>query len=118
MTGPDREQGAAVVAAVAMCALLVLVGAACAGAVGLVISQRRAAGAADLAALAGAAAGLRGQDPCAEAAVIAAEHGADVLGCDGRDGEVRVVVGVPALWGRIVRARARAGPAALAGRAD
>ena len=95
----------------------VLVSLALAGAAGgqVLVAQRRAAAAADLAALAGAVAGQEGQEPCPAARRMAGLGGATVAWC-AVDGErVRVVAEVDLrLAGHdlTVRARAHAGPRA------
>lgn len=82
---------------------------------GAVVAQRRVASAADLAALAGAAALQRGADGCAEAALVSRRNGGEVFSCRASATEVRVTVRAhgPRLLGRslTVSAQARAGPA-------
>jgi secretion/DNA translocation related TadE-like protein len=82
---------------------------------GAVVAQRQAAAAADLAALAGAAALQAGGDGCAEAAAVTVRNGAEVVSCLVAGAELRVTVRAEtaALFGRslTVSARARAGPA-------
>ena len=106
------EQGAATVLAVALTALLGLVAVIGVGVGGLVSAHRRVAGAADLAALAGAAARERGLDPCAAAMTIAGRNGATVTECSVGPASILVVAQseVAGLEGVRVRARARAGP--------
>lgn len=109
------QRGAATVVAVALAGVLLLVGAAT-GVVGaIVVAHRRAQAAADLAALAGAVAQGRGQDPCAAAAEVAGVNGAVVATCrvDGADVLVEVRVAGPRWLGqdRDLLAAARAGPA-------
>jgi secretion/DNA translocation related TadE-like protein len=71
----------ATVAAVATVGLFLLVAAALVQ-VGLVIAAKhRVQAAADLAALAGSAASLRGDDGCAAARVVAGRNGADLVSC-------------------------------------
>lgn len=112
-TGQERaDDGSATVLVVAMAGVLmfVMVGLSAVG--GLVTAQRRAQSAADLTALAAAAAGEL--DACAEALRAATANGAGLDGCEVHGSEVRVVVSVngPAMPGRDVRvsAEARAGP--------
>lgn len=106
------EEGAATVLVVAMAGVLmfVMVGLSAAG--GLVTAQRRAQSAADLAALAAAAA--LDADACAEALGAATANAARLDGCAVDASTVRVTVSVagPTLPGRRVRvsAEARAGP--------
>jgi secretion/DNA translocation related TadE-like protein len=79
-------------------------------------ANHRAAAAADLAALSGAA-GIRHGDrePCATAAAVAARHGARVTACKVTGEEIRVVTTVTVRLGSLgtpsARATARAGPA-------
>jgi secretion/DNA translocation related TadE-like protein len=99
---------------VAMAGVLLMVGGAL-GVVGaIVVTHRRAQAAADLAALAGAAALIRGADPCARAAEVAAANGATLTSCVGADAEVQVVVTVSGPRGlgpaAELSAGARAGP--------
>ena len=108
------ERGAATLFAVAVIGLLVLVGAAL-GVVGaLVHAHRVAQSAADLGALAGAAALARGGDSCAAAAGVAAANGATVDGCvvGGFDVRLQVTVAGPRWLGQRhdLSAQARAGP--------
>lgn len=111
------EPGAATVLGVALMGLLVVVAVVASAVVALVACHRRAQSAADLAALAGGAAAVRGADPCAEAGRIAARNGARLAGCEVVGADVAVVVAVPApaLPGidQALLARARAGPAKL-----
>ncbi len=107
------DDGAATILVVAMAGVLmfVMVGLAAAG--GLVTAQRRAQSAADLTALAAAAA-VR-IDACAQALRTASANGSRLDGCEVRGPDVRVVVSVPGprLPGRgdvRVSAEARAGP--------
>jgi secretion/DNA translocation related TadE-like protein len=90
------------------------------------VARHRADAAADLAALAGAQAVVRGVgDPCAEAELVAAANRARVVACERLpDGSVQVVAEVPlpmllARWPDLppARARARAGGVRSAGRA-
>ena len=108
------DRGAAVVVAMALTALLVFVAAISVGTVAIVLAHRRAQTAADLAALAAAAALQRGADACAAATTIAGRHDATVTGCtvEGPTVLVATTVALPtALGGAGVPARARAGPA-------
>lgn len=111
--GARRDTGAATVVVVAMAGVLmfVMVGLAAVG--GLVTAQRRAQAAADLAALAAAAAVEVGA--CAEALRIAAANGGALDRCEVEGTDVRVLVSVPGpeVPGRgdlRVSAEARAGP--------
>jgi secretion/DNA translocation related TadE-like protein len=84
---------------------------------GVLAERRQAESAADLAALAGAAAVQHGRDGCARAGVIAGRNGADLTACSvsGRRVTVRVrrEVELPVLGEVPVTARARAGPARI-----
>ena len=109
------ERGAATVLVVTLVGLLLFIGAAL-GVVGaLVRAHRSAQAAADLAALAGATAAARGDDPCAAVAEVATANGATMTGCVPGGLEVRVVVEVTGpTWlghGADLVAEARAGPA-------
>ncbi len=107
-----REEGAATVLVVAMAGVLMFVMVALSAAGGLVTAQRRAQSAADLAALAAAAA--LDADACVEALSAADANGARLEGCEVGASAVRVTVSVagPTVPGRRVRisAEARAGP--------
>jgi secretion/DNA translocation related TadE-like protein len=113
------EHGAGTVLAVAMMGLLVTVAVASAGVVGVVATHRTAQAAADLAALAGAAALQDGGDACGRAAEVAARNRSDLRGCtvDGWDVSVEVTARSAALPGGVLdlSARGRAGPATGAG---
>lgn len=113
MTRPDDE-GAATVLVVAMAGMLLFVLIALSAVTGLVTAQRRAQGAADLAALAAATVAMTGGDPCAQAARISAANDAILESCSDAHGDVLVQVRVsgPVWSGRAVHvsARARAGP--------
>ena len=114
--GPGRgERGSATLFAVAVIGLLVLVGAGL-GVVGAMVHAHRVAqSAADLAALAGAAAAGRGGDPCAVAGSIAGANGASLDSCavEGLDVRLQVTVPGPRWLGQRhdLSAQARAGPA-------
>lgn len=106
-----EEDGVAVMIAIGLVAVLVMVGLVGAGAVALIANHRQVQAAADLAALAGAAAAQSEREPCAAAARVAARNGAQLRQC-GADGSVFVTVErrLPGLLGGgVVRARARAG---------
>jgi secretion/DNA translocation related TadE-like protein len=108
------EQGAATLLVVAAAGLLLFVGLALSGVSAVVVAQRRAQSAADLAALSGATAAADGRDGCTAAAGTARANGAALVSClDGAD-DVRVSVRVRASGpaGRAVDvvAEARAGP--------
>jgi secretion/DNA translocation related TadE-like protein len=122
MTGSVRERGSAAVLAAIVFAILATVTVAVGAVGGLLADQRRVESAADLAALAGAAAMRRGEDGCGAAAVVARANQATLVGCS-QQGDaltVRTVRPVRTVLGRTLRlhAEARAGPAtgALMGR--
>ncbi len=115
-TAPWRgEDGAGSVLAVAMMGLLVTVAVATAGVVGVVATHRTAQSAADLAALAGAAALQDGGDACAQAAAVADRNRASLTECEVAGWDVTVVVSADTarLPGGVLdlHARGRAGPA-------
>ena len=108
------DVGAGTVLAVAMMGLLVTVTLTCGGVVAVVAAHRQAQSAADLAALAGAAALQDGGDPCQHAGQIASRNGAHLTRCQVDGWDVAVVVsGAAHLPGGSVdlKARGRAGPA-------
>ncbi len=80
----------------------------------LLVDQRRAAAAADFAALAGAAAVQTGRAACPAALDSSRANGAELLRCDVAGERVRVRTGIrsPSLLGRLVRVEAtgHAGP--------
>lgn len=106
-----RDDGGATVLVVAMAGVLMFVAVGLAAVGGLVVAQRQAQAAADLAALGGA------DDPataCAAAARVAAANAASLDLCRVVDREVTVTVSVPGPrvpWRDVrVSADARAGP--------
>jgi secretion/DNA translocation related TadE-like protein len=109
------EQGAATLLVLALSGLLMFVGLALAGVAAIVLTQRSAQAAADLAALAGASAAVAGADACAAAADIAAANGAALARCELTGTVVTIAVRMngPRLVARRydVTAEARAGPA-------
>ncbi len=92
MRRPRDQSGAATILAVAMMGFLVTVTVAATGVVGVVAAHRRAQSAADLSALAGAAALQDGGDACRRAGSIAARNGAALRRCEVDDWTVTVVV--------------------------
>ena len=112
--GRDRDRGAATVLVVSAAGLLFFVGLALAGVAALVVVQRQAQAAADLAALAGAVASAEGGDACSAAAGNARANGATLVDCTDAEGDVRVRVEVPGPeipgGAPLVGAEARAGP--------
>lgn len=109
------EAGGATLFAVAMLAVLLLLGAALGVVAAMVTAHRTAQSAADLAALAGATAVQQGRDGCARATAVAAANGAALTGCrvDGLEVRVDVRVTGPRWLGQAgdLSGRARAGPA-------
>lgn len=109
------ESGAATLLVIAMAGVLLLLGGALGVVQAMVVAHRHAQAAADLAALAGAAALARGEDGCLSAAAVAAANGASLTSCVPSGSEVRVVVTVsgPRGLGQAadLSASARAGPA-------
>ena len=109
------ERGLAAPAAVALAGLLVLLTGLSVSGGRLLLDPRRAAVAADLAALAAATAVQHGEDACSEAARVARLNHAALVGCSVRGEVVAVEVEVSArvLLGHqvVLRASARAGPA-------
>ena len=108
------ESGAATLFAVACLGVLVLMGAALGVVAAMVHAHRQAQSAADLAALAGAAAIAHARDPCESAGRIAVANRARLEACqvDGREVVIEVTVTGPRWLGQSedLRARARAGP--------
>jgi secretion/DNA translocation related TadE-like protein len=119
---PPTERGSAAVLVTVLAGVLVTVTAAAVVVAGMLVGHRRAAAAADLAAIAGAET-LNGPGPsagpssvCGRAGVVAQANGARLVSCDlaGRDVLVSAGVDVPGLFGQgwQVVGRARAGPPA------
>lgn len=113
--GGRGDRGSASMLVVVHLSVLLVLTCALAAVGGLVTAHRRAQSAADLAALAGAAALADGRDACGQARAIASSNGAQLRDCWVRDREVRVRVTAPGpRWlGRrpSLAAEARAGPA-------
>ena len=80
--GRPAERGAATVLTIAFAGLLLLLGAALGVVQAMVVAHRTAQSAADLAALAGAEAELRGEAGCVVAAAVAEANGATLTGCE------------------------------------
>lgn len=115
--GPDRsESGAATLVVLSVAGVLLMLGAALGVVEAMVVAHRQAQAAADLTALAGAAAAAQGSDGCAAAAAIAEANDAELLACvsDGMVVTVQVQVEGPHWLGQSadLMAEARAGPAA------
>ena len=111
----SSERGSATVLALPLLGALAVTAVLLGFVAGAIVAQRQAATAADLAALAGAAALQDGGDGCAEAAAVTVRNDAEVVACLVSGAELRVTVRTEtaALFGRslTVSARARAGPA-------
>jgi secretion/DNA translocation related TadE-like protein len=111
------ERGSATVLGTALLGLLAMVAMLVAALGGVVADQRRVASAADLAALAAAAAVQAGADACAAAGSVAHRNGASVRACHVTGDVVTVEVARTArlVLGRSVHvsAHARAGPVGL-----
>ncbi len=108
-----EESGAGTVLVVALTGVVLFVTVLVSGAVAVVGRHRLAQSAADLAALAGAAALQDGRDACAAAAVLARRNRAQLTGCRVTGWEVEVrVVSEGRVWGldQSLPARGRAGP--------
>ena len=119
MTRPRDDRGLAAPVVVTLTGLLMVLALVGGSLGGLLVDQRRASSAADLAALAGAGALQQQQDPCAAARATAGRNGAELVSCvvDGDQVRVRAAVepdGRPWLLGLAERpsvwADARAGP--------
>ncbi len=108
------EHGAATVFAIACLAVLLLVGSALGVVAAMVRAHRSAQSAADLAALAGAAALAHSRDACGSAEAIATANGAELIACEveSQDAVITVSVAGPRWLGQTadLTARARAGP--------
>lgn len=108
------QRGSATLLILAVTGLLMFVGLGLGGVAAIVLTQRSAQAAADLAALAGASAAMSGTDACDAAATIAEANGAVLADCR-HAGQV-VTVSVTAAGPRLidrrydVTAEARAGP--------
>lgn len=111
------QRGAATVLVMPFVGVLALVTVVLAFQGGVLVTQRRVQAAADLAALAGAAALQHDDDGCAAAAAVADRNGSRLTGCQvsgpaGRDVVVTVERDGPTVLGRsvTVEGSARAGP--------
>jgi secretion/DNA translocation related TadE-like protein len=113
------QRGSATLPAVAFLGVVLLVGCALGVVAAMVRDHRSAQSAADLSALAAAAALADGRDPCPAGSGIAAANGGRLVGCvvDGRDVLVTVTVTGPHWLGQRydLTARARAGPGSGSG---
>ena len=109
-----RDRGAASLLAVGLLGVLLLVGTALGVLAAVVAAHRTAQAAADLAALAAAAALQRGQDACPAGGRVAAANGASLTGCRvvGEEVLVEATVTGPRWLGLAAdpAGRARAGP--------
>ena len=86
------ERGAATILVVAVGSLLLVVGMAVAGVTSVVVAHREAQSAADLAALAGAQAEVRGEAGCAVSGAVARSNRARLTGCAVLDSDLVVQV--------------------------
>jgi secretion/DNA translocation related TadE-like protein len=111
---PGREAGSATMLAITLTVLLTVVAVGVSVLGGLLVDQRRAAAAADLAALAGAGAAQQGRPGCAAAGAVAVRNDARLGVCQEHAGVLTLTVTrqVQVGFGAVVtvRARARAGP--------
>ncbi|MBF0808287.1 hypothetical protein E4U03_06675 [Rothia nasimurium] len=117
----DSERGSSTVATVGLVCALLILGATCAGLIGVITAQHRAAAAADLAALAAAdaARGLAPGEPCAVAERVVQSNGAQLGGCSQPSGlggtvDVRTLVDITGPFAFLGPAEglSRAGPPA------
>jgi secretion/DNA translocation related TadE-like protein len=119
VSAPHGQRGSASLLVVALAGVVLLLGLAASFLTATAAAHRRAQAAADLAALAGATARQRGEDPCAAAATVATGNGAGLGGCrlDGADVVVSVMIDGPRHLGHgwRLRGEARAGPSSPAG---
>lgn len=110
----SSQRGSATVLALPLLGAVTVAAVLLAFAGGAVATRRHVASAADLAALAGAAAIQHGRAGCAAAAAVAARNHAELSACSVEGSQVRVVVRAETapLLGRglTLSARARAGP--------
>jgi secretion/DNA translocation related TadE-like protein len=117
--GRHGERGSAAVLATVFVGLLAVVAVFVAALGGVLADQRRVESAADLAALAAAAALQSGADPCAAARAVGHRNRASVVSCRvaGEVVTVTAMLGARLVLGRTVRvtADARAGPVGIAG---
>lgn len=113
-TARRAERGSGTVLVATFVGLVVTAALALAVLGGLLVRQRELESAADLAALAGAAAAQQGQDGCARARLAARRNGVALVSCQAVAGTVEVTAGRAARlpFGETVSqvARARAGP--------
>ena len=89
-----RERGSGTVLMAAVMGVVVTVSGAAMVIAGYLVGHHRARSAADLAALSGAAAHVRGQDACGEARRIARQNGAKVIRCSWVGDDIDFVVTV------------------------
>ena len=113
-----HERGSATVHVAMFVSVLTLVTVVCTCVAALIVGHRQANAAADLAALAGAAALGRGEAACEAAGEIASRNGAQMVACRPGGATVTVTVArhVHVLHGRVrITGRARAGPVIASG---
>jgi secretion/DNA translocation related TadE-like protein len=90
----DGERGSATVLMAAIMGMVVTLGGAAMVIAGYLVGHHRARSAADLAALSGAAAHVRGENVCDEARRIARQNGAKVIRCSWVGDDIDFVVTV------------------------
>lgn len=114
--GRGRAAGSASILVLGAAAFVLVLALGAVTVVTAALARQRAETAGDLAALAGAAALQRAEDPCARAVTVAQVQAATLLQCDVDGDDVTVVARIPVggwlhTWvGAGVQARARAGP--------
>lgn len=108
------ERGSATVFVVIALALMLFAGSTVGAVGGIVVAHRRAQSAADLAALAGAAALGTAADPCAQARVVAEANAASLDACERSGADLTVVISVDCP--RLIRWIGRSAAKARAGR--
>lgn len=101
--GAGRERGSASVLLAGVMGVVVLLSCAAMVVVGYAVAAHRARGAADLAAVSGAAAYGQGADACAQARRTAVDNGARLVRCDQVGDQVDYVVTVRVAIGVRVR---------------
>ena len=90
----DDQRGSATVLMAAIMGVVLTLGCTAMVIAGYLVAHHRARSAADLAALSGAAAHVRGEDICAEARRIARQNGARVIRCSWIGDDIDFVVSV------------------------
>lgn len=113
----DGERGSGTVVVLALVAVVVVLALGVTALVGAVATRAAAQSAADLSALAAAAAAQRGvPDPCARAVQVVRRNGAELVRCScAADLSCTVETATSTRAGRVASAAARAGPLSLSG---